>query len=132
VPLPVTPLGVSRAHSTRASHAAPAAASSTAAGDSSSLRGASSAVAPLDVTAETVPDTQALADAVAKRAVMMVAKQNEIDEETQLRIDRMRAEFDNTQAERAELMREANVLRDMAMEQQKRDDEILKKWIALI
>ncbi len=44
----------------------------------------------------------------------------------------MRVEFDETQAERAELLREANVLRDMALEQQKRDDEILKKWIALI
>ena len=125
--VPVNPLGVSRAAGARAVHATPAAASSSAAGSSSST-----GEAPLDVTAESSPDTQALADAVARRAMLMVVKQSEADEETQLRIDRMRADFDNTQAERAELMREANVLRDMALEQQKRDDEILKKWIALI
>ena len=146
--LPLNPLGVSRAGS-RAVHATPAAASSTAAGSSSSTApsatagqsqpdgvahssGSTDSDAPLDVTAESGPDTQALADAVARRAMLMVVKQSEADEETQLRIDRMRADFDNTQAERAELMREANVLRDMALEQQKRDDEILKKWIALI
>ena len=87
---------------------------------------------PLDVTADAVPDTEALADTIARRAEMMVVKQGEVDAESQLRIDRMRAEFDNAQAERAEQLREMNVLRDMALEQQKHDDEILKKWIALI
>ena|GEM_PF-1458796 len=127
----VNSLGVARASSMRASSATPAAASSTAAGPPSSPV-PSSADSPLDVTAESRPDTDALAAAVAHRAELMVVKQNEVDQETQLRIDRLRAEFDNAQAERAELMRERNVLRDMALEQQKRDDEILKKWIALI
>jgi hypothetical protein len=121
-------LGVARASSMRASSATPAAASSTAAGPPSSPAPSPAAIAPLDVTAESLPDT----DALAHRAELMVVKQNEADEEAQLRIDRMRAEFDNAQSERAELMREMNVLRDMALEQQKRDDEVLKKWIALI
>jgi hypothetical protein len=128
----VNNLGVARASSMRASSATPAAASSTAAGPPSSPAASPATIAPLDVTAESLPDTEALADAVARRAELMVVKQNEADEESQLRIDRMRAEFDNAQAERAELMREMNVLRDMALDQQKRDDEILKKWIALI
>lgn len=128
----VNSLGGARASSMRASSATPAAASSTAAGPPSSPAPSSSANSPLDVTAESRPDTDALVDAVAHRAELMVVKQNEVDQETQLRIDRLRAEFDNAQAERAELMRERNVLRDMALEQQKRDDEILKKWIALI
>lgn len=86
----------------------------------------------LDVTADAAPDTEALSDAIAQRAELMVVKQNEINEESQLRIDRLRSEFDDAQAERAEILREMNVLRDMALEQQKHDDEILKKWIALI
>ena len=123
-------LGFARASSMRASSATPAAASSTAVGPPPSPAPSPAAIAPLDVTAESLPDTDVLADAVAHRAELMVVKQNAADE--QLRIDRMRAEFDNAQAERAELMREMNVLRDMALEQQKRDDEVLKKWIALI
>jgi hypothetical protein len=115
-----------RVPSTRAPGVAPAAASSPVAGASPS------AEAPLDVTAETAGDTDALNAASVRRVLMLAAKQNEVDQETQVRLDRLRVEFDNSQAERAELMREANVLRDMAMEQQKRDDEILKKWIALI
>lgn len=93
---------------------------------------AARAPGPLDVTGETVADTTALAEASSRRVIALAAKQNEVDQETQARLDRMRVEFDETQAERAELLREANVLRDMALEQQKRDDEILKKWIALI
>jgi hypothetical protein len=84
------------------------------------------------VTADGAPDTEALSDAIAQRAALMVVKQNEINEESQLRIDHLRSEFDDAQSERAELLREMNVLRDMALEQQKHDDEILKKWIALI
>lgn len=109
-----------------------AAVSSAAAAPSSTRASSPDGVAPLDVTAEAVPDTESLADTIARRAELMVVKQNEADEESQLRIDRMRADFDNAQAERAELQREMNVLRDMALEQQKHDDEILKKWIALI
>jgi hypothetical protein len=119
--------GASRAPLTRAPGFSPAAATSAAAGKPPYP----SSNAPLDVTAES-PDSAALSEASMRRVLMLAAKQNEVDQETQVRLDRMRAEFDDSQAERAELMREANVLRDMAMEQQKRDDEILKKWIALI
>jgi len=40
--------------------------------------------------------------------------------------------FDETMAERAELEREANVLRDMMLAQLKADDEALKKYITMI
>ena len=40
--------------------------------------------------------------------------------------------FDDDMAERAELLREANVLRDVMLEQLKNDDEALKKYIAMI
>jgi hypothetical protein len=42
------------------------------------------------------------------------------------------AQFDDDMAERAELQREANVLRDMMLAQLKADDEALKKYIAMI
>lgn len=121
--------------------ATPAAGSKPAAGPPGSTKSDpldapdTSGTGPLDVTADSLPDTTALADSIARRVQLLAAKtakSGDVDLESQLRIDQMHAEFDSTQAERAELMREANVLRDMAMEQQKRDDEILKKWISLI
>lgn len=94
---------------------------------------ASSGPAPLDVTADPAPDTAAtLADDLARRTALMLLETNQEQEQAQARIDRMRSAFDGAQQERAELLREMDVLRDMALEQQKRDDEILKKWIALI
>jgi hypothetical protein len=42
------------------------------------------------------------------------------------------AQFDEEMEERAELEREANVLRDMMLAQLKADDEALKKYIAMI
>jgi hypothetical protein len=42
------------------------------------------------------------------------------------------AQFDEDMEERAELEREANVLRDMMLAQLKADDEALKKYIAMI
>jgi hypothetical protein len=41
-------------------------------------------------------------------------------------------QFDEEMEERAELQREANVLRDMMLEQLKADDDALKKFIAMI
>jgi hypothetical protein len=41
-------------------------------------------------------------------------------------------QFDEDMEERAELEREANVLRDMMLAQLKDDDEALKKYIAMI
>jgi hypothetical protein len=74
----------------------------------------------LDVTAEAAPD-----------AATLVAE-HEQDAVRQARLDRLKTDFDFDQQERAELLREMNVLREMAIEQQKKDDEMLKKWIALI
>jgi len=42
------------------------------------------------------------------------------------------AAFDREMAERAELLREANAMRDMMLQQLKADDEALKKYIAMI
>jgi hypothetical protein len=43
-----------------------------------------------------------------------------------------RAAFDRMMQERAELQREANALRDLAMEQVKKDDALMGAWIKLI
>jgi hypothetical protein len=42
------------------------------------------------------------------------------------------AQFDEDMEERAELLREANAMRDMMLAQLKSDDEALKKYIAMI
>ena len=42
------------------------------------------------------------------------------------------AAFDRMMQLRAELQREANALRDLAMEQVKRDDSVMSQWIKLI
>jgi hypothetical protein len=47
-------------------------------------------------------------------------------------IEAERAAFDFRLAERAELLRESNALRDMMLAQLKADDEALKKYIAMI
>lgn len=48
------------------------------------------------------------------------------------RVLRQQQAFDETTEETAELEREANVLRDMMLEQLKDDDATLKKYIAMI
>ncbi len=85
--------------------------------------------APLDDTAD-IPEV--LTTALARRAELLLLVARERDQTQQAKIDAMRSEFDNEQQRRAELLREMNALRDMAMEQMKRDDEVLKKVIALI
>ena len=47
-------------------------------------------------------------------------------------IDAEREAFDFRLAERAELLRESNAMRDMMLAQLKADDEALKKYIAMI
>ncbi|GAC1538882.1 MAG: hypothetical protein NVS2B17_13420 [Candidatus Velthaea sp.] len=47
-------------------------------------------------------------------------------------LDAERQAFEFALKVQAEREREMNALRDLAMEQVKRDDEVLKKWIALI
>jgi hypothetical protein len=50
----------------------------------------------------------------------------------QAQIAAQHAAFDFELAERAELMREHEALQALVMEQLKNEDEIMKKWIALI
>ncbi len=119
----------------RVSHAAGAPAPAPAAGPAAagpSVVPADTAAA-FDSTAETVPDSAvSAANEAAARAEHLLVVGHLDDQARQTRLDRLRAAFDADQAERAESLREMNVLRDMALEQQKHDDEILKKWIALI
>lgn len=87
----------------------------------------------LDDTAETVPHTAAtLAQAFARRAEVLLLAQQSQQQTMQLQIDRMKDNFNATQEERTEQLREMNALRDMALAQAKQDDEVLKKYIAMI
>ena len=96
-------------------------------------RPAEGAATPLDETADAAPDTAAtLAEAFSKRAEILMLSTQGHQMQLQGRLDRMRAEFNAKQEERSEKLREMNMLRDMAMEQNKHDDEILKKFIAMI
>jgi hypothetical protein len=47
-------------------------------------------------------------------------------------LDAQIAAFDRATQQQAESQRQMNVLREMMMEQRKRDEENLKKWIAMI
>jgi hypothetical protein len=88
---------------------------------------------PLDVTAESTPNTEtAVAERLVKHAELALVEQQAGTQEREARLDRLRMNFDANQKEHAELLREMNTLRDMAMEQMKQDDANLKKWIALI
>ncbi len=73
-----------------------------------------------------------LADAIARRTQLRLLQQKAGDDARQVELDRMREEFDFEQKEHAELLREFNLMRDLALEQTKKDDEAVKKWIALI
>ena len=88
---------------------------------------------PCDDTAAAPPDTAVtLADEFSKRAEVLMLAQQSHQQVLQARLDRMKADFNAAQEERSEMMREMNALRDMAVEQEKKDDEILKKFIAMI
>jgi alkylhydroperoxidase/carboxymuconolactone decarboxylase family protein YurZ len=90
-------------------------------------------VRPLDDTAESAPDTAtSLMDTLSRRAIVMLVAQQTQQQKLQAHLDRIKAHFNATQEERAEMMRQMNVLRDMALEQAKKDDEVLKKYIAMI
>ena len=94
---------------------------------------ASTGNAPLDDTAESVPDTAAtLAQEFARRAEVVMLVQQSEQQVMQAKLDRMKADFNAAQEERTEQLREMNTLRDMALAQAKQDDEVLKKYIALI
>ena len=98
---------------------------------------------PAHAAAETSADLRAspplpedvaetLADEIARRTELLMVAQRGKADACEFEIDRMRTEFDLHDQERAELLREWNVTRDLAMEQMKKDDENVKKWIALI
>jgi hypothetical protein len=67
--------------------------------------------------------------ALDARLAALAARANTPEDEA---LERERQEFDIVTEIRAETQRELNTLRDMAMDQMKADDELLKKWIALI
>jgi hypothetical protein len=50
----------------------------------------------------------------------------------QYQVDAQKTSFDNTTAEKSEIMRETNSLRDVSMEQRKADNEITKEFIKSI
>ena len=87
----------------------------------------------VDDTAEAAPDAASTAsEELVRRAEMLMLRQQVELQDREARLDRFRSDFDFTQQQRAEFLREMNILRDMAMEQRKKDDEQIKKWIALI
>jgi hypothetical protein len=73
-------------------------------------------------------NTAALA-ALDARVTALVARSSTPGDEA---LDRQREAFDVITREGVELEREANALRELAIDQMKHDDEILKKWIELI
>ena len=57
---------------------------------------------------------------------------SDLTADQQAQIAAQHAAFDFTLAETAEVLREHEALQALMMEQLKNDDEIMKKWIALI
>lgn len=91
------------------------------------------AAGKLDEMADAPSDSvTTFAEQVSRRAAIVLLRQQSMQTDLQLKLDRMRADFNAAQEERSEQMREMNALRDMAVEQGKKDDEILKKFIAMI
>jgi len=88
---------------------------------------------PLDDTADLPSDpVTSLAQTVSRRAAVMLLREQSLQQDLQIKLDRMRADFNAAQEEHSEQLREMNALRDIAVEQGKKDDEILKKFIAMI
>ena len=61
-----------------------------------------------------------------------VASTDDLTPEQQAQLAAQHAAFDYETAERAELLREHEALQSLLLEQLKNEDEIMKKWIALI
>ena len=106
--------------------AGPAAASGKALADADDDAGVTTPSEPRADVAESSSDE------VARRAESLLVRAHLQTEAEELQLDRIRKDFDIHEAERAEYTREWNAIRDLAMEQMKHDDEILKKFIALI
>lgn len=60
------------------------------------------------------------------------APPSDLTAEQQARVAAQHAAFDFQAAESAEMLREREALQALMMEQLKNEDEIMKKWIALI
>jgi|HubBroStandDraft_6_1064221.scaffolds.fasta_scaffold3842379_1 hypothetical protein len=75
--------------------------------------------------------------AAAPRSAMPVSRgaaqaDSDLTDDQKAEIAAQHAAFDFEIAERAELLREHEALQALLMEQLKNEDEIMKKWIALI
>jgi hypothetical protein len=77
-----------------------------------------------------VRERAAVARAAAPRGP--AASSSDLTPEQQAQIAAQHAAFDFQLAETAELVREHEALQTLLMEQLKNEDEIMKKWIALI
>ena len=73
-----------------------------------------------------------LAEAIARRTQLRLLQEKAGDDARQIELDRLKQEFDFEQKERAELLREFNLMRELALDQMKKDDEAVKKWMALV
>ena len=89
-------------------------------------RGPAAAVRGPNADEAESPQIEAAVDA---HIAALVARASTPEDEA---LERQREEFDYVARVQAETERETNALRDMAMEQMKNDDELLKKWIELI
>lgn len=68
----------------------------------------------------------------APRGSTSSSSSSDVSAEQQAQISAQRQAFDYEAAERAEILREHEVLEALLMAQLKNEDEITKKWIALI
>jgi len=84
-------------------------------------------------TTTATPDPTGDDDAVsAPMSDQLLAKALIAAQRAQAELDEKRMAFDEMLRARAEIERENNSLRDLAIEQAKRDDEYLKKCISMI
>ncbi len=90
--------------------------------------GAVALPAPADVDDGEI-DTPAAQAAVQQRLLALAARASSPDDAA---LEQQREAFDEIVRIQTEFDREINALRDIAMEQIKQDDELLKKWIELI
>ena len=83
-----------------------------------------------------IPATRADRGTTARSALAAVrgaaSGSDDLTPDQQAQIAAQHAAFDFDIAERAELLREGEALQALLMEQLKNEDEIMKKWIALI
>lgn len=72
------------------------------------------------------------ADEMERRIQLAVARQHATTMRDEMVLEAMHENFDSALKRQAESERQMNAIRDLATEQLKRDDENLKKWMALI